>query len=172
MAGFWGKRRREEQAQQDAQDADLDRRAQSALVATDERLRVTADELVFAEAELGTDATRELREALTAVRTHLAEAFHLHQLNHDEIPDTREELRTRNARIVQLCEWAGEVIDDKTEALAGRIATVRRAPEILAGVRADAVRLRERLADVRAVIARVGERYSDDAVRSRRRQCR
>ena len=37
----------------------------------------------------------------TQVRTHLREAFQLHQLNHDEIPDTVEELRTRNARILQ-----------------------------------------------------------------------
>ncbi|MFS0733632.1 hypothetical protein ABC304_16735 [Microbacterium sp. 1P10UB] len=164
MAGFWGRRRREEQAQQDAQDADLDRRAQSALVEADERIRLTTDELSFAEAELGVAATAELREALTAVRTHMAEAFHLHQLNHDEIPDTREELVTRNARIVQLCEWANDLLEQKTEALEARIATVRRAPEILAGVRADAERLRERLPDVRAVIARVRERYSENAV--------
>ena len=48
------------------------------------------------------------------MRTHLAEAFHLHQLNHDEIPDTPEELRTRNARIVQLCEWAEDLLEDRT----------------------------------------------------------
>jgi biotin synthase-like enzyme len=33
------------------------------------------------------------------VRTHLGEAFTLNQLNHDHIPDTPEELRTRNAMI-------------------------------------------------------------------------
>ncbi|KRA22272.1 hypothetical protein ASD65_17410 [Microbacterium sp. Root61] len=164
MAGFWGKRRKEEQAQQDAADADLDRRAQSALVQADERIRLTADELIFAEAELGRDATAEVRSALDAVRTHMAEAFHLHQLNHDEIPDTREELRTRNARIVQLCEWATDLLEDRTSALESRIATVRRAPEILAGVRTDAARLRTRLPEARSVIARVSERYSTDAV--------
>ncbi len=75
------------------------------------------------------------------MRTHLAEAFHLHQLNHDEIPDTPEELRTRNARIVQLCEWAEDLLEDRTHALAEPIARARRAPEIIAGVRADAERL-------------------------------
>ena len=54
------------------------------------------------------------------MRTHLGEAFHLNQLNHDEIPDTPEELRTRNARIVQLCEWAEDLLDDRTQALAER----------------------------------------------------
>ena len=89
----------------------------AALVAADERLRTTDDELTFAELELGRDATRDLRDALVAVRTHLREAFQLNQLNHDEIPDTPEEARTRNARIVQLCDWAEDLLDDRLQAL-------------------------------------------------------
>lgn len=163
MAGFWGRRKREQEELQ-AQDDDLARRARSVLVETDERMRLTADELVFAEAELGTGPTTELREALDAVRTHMQEAFHLHQLNHDEIPDTPEELRTRNARIVQLCEWAEELLDDRTEALAGRIETARRAPQILEGVARDAARLRERLPHARETIERLRMRYSEEAL--------
>lgn len=165
MAGLWGKRKREEQAALDAQDAELARRARSALVAVDERIRTTTDELVFAEAELGDSATKDLREALTAVRTHLGEAFHLNQLNHDEIPDTPDELRTRNARIAQLCEWADELLDDRTTALAKDIERVRRAPEILAQVRADTASLTERLPHARATLERLAQRYSESALR-------
>src|SRR5918994_335089 len=164
MAGFWGKRKREDQAALDAQDADLARRAQTALVAADERIRLTTDELSFAEAELGSEATEELRTALVSVRTHLAEAFHLHQLNHDEIPDTAEELRTRNARIVQLCEWAEDLLEDRTGALAAPIERARRAPEIIAGVRADAERLRTRLPQTRETVERLAARYSAEAL--------
>ncbi|BDV30068.1 hypothetical protein [Microbacterium terricola] len=163
MAGFWGKRKRDEEQLQ-AQDEDLARRAKTSLVAADERIRVTTDELAFADAELGTGATKELRVALTAVRHHLGEAFQLHQLNHDEIPDTPEELRTRNARIVQLCEWAESLLDDRTEALAADIARVRRAPEVLAQVRADAVRLRARIPEAREAVARIASRYAESAV--------
>lgn len=163
MAGFWGKRKRE-QEELEAQDADLARRARSALVSADERVRVTTDELSFAEAELGPGSTKDLREALDAVRTHLAEAFHLHQLNHDEIPDTPEELRTRNARIVQLCEWAEDLLDDRTEALAAPIERARRAPEIIAGVRADAQRLLARVPQARETVQRLGARYSAEAL--------
>ena len=163
MAGFWGRRKRE-QEELSTQDAELDRRAQQALVAADERVRLTTDELAFADAELGPGPTKDLREALGAVRTHLQEAFHLHQLNHDDIPDTPEELRTRNARIVQLCEWAEELLDDRTEALAGPIERARRAPEIIAGVRADAARLRLRLPDARATVGRLAARYSEHAL--------
>ncbi|MEU1972464.1 hypothetical protein ABZ477_12450 [Microbacterium sp. NPDC019599] len=164
MAGFWGKRKRDRD-KLEAQDADLARRARAALVAADERIRVTTDELVFADAELGPDATKDLREALDAVRQHLGEAFQLHQLNHDEIPDTAEELRTRNARIVQLCEWAEDLLDDRTESLAERIARARRAPEIVAGVRADAVRQRALLPQARETLGRLSARYSAEALR-------
>ena len=165
MAGFWGKRKRDEQQQElDAQDLDLAKRAQSALVAADERIRVTTDELGFAEAELGADSTKALRDALTAVRTHLGEAFRLHQLNHDEVPDTREELRMRNARIVQLCEWAEDVLDDQTSALAERIARARRAPEIIAGIRGDVVLLRERIPQARETVDRLAARYAPQAL--------
>ncbi|KQZ82107.1 hypothetical protein ASD56_14560 [Microbacterium sp. Root166] len=163
MAGFWGKRKRDNE-ELAAQDADLARQARAALVSADERLRVTSDELTFAEIELGAEPTKDLREALEAVRTHLAEAFHLHQLNHDEIPDTPEELRTRNARIVQLCEWAEDLLDDRTSALAAPIERARRAPEIIAGVRADAERLRTRLPGARETVERLAARYSASAL--------
>ncbi|MEI5585063.1 MULTISPECIES: hypothetical protein [unclassified Agromyces] len=164
MAGFWGKRKREEQQELDAQDLDLAKRARSALVAADERIRVTSDELVFAEAELGADSTKALRQALTTVRTHLGEAFRLNQLNHDDIPDTREELRMRNARIVQLCEWAEDVLDDQTSALEERVARARRAPEIIAGVRGDVALLRERIPGAREIVDRLAARYAPEAL--------
>ncbi|RLK47719.1 hypothetical protein [Microbacterium telephonicum] len=164
MAGFWGNRKKERE-ELAAKDAELGRRAGAALVAADERIRTTADELMYAEIELGAEATAELRDALTAVRQHLGEAFHLHQLNHDEIPDTPEELRTRHARILQLCEWAEELLDDRTEALAGPIERARRAPEIITGIRQDVERLRTRLPQLEATLDRLAARYSDDALR-------
>jgi hypothetical protein len=165
MAGFWGRRKRED-AEIEAQDAELSRKAGAAIVSADERIRVTDDELAYAEIELGRDATKDLREAVTAVRQHLGEAFQLHQLNHDEIPDTPEELRTRNARIVQLCEWAEDLLDDRTATLGEAIARARRAPEIIEGIRADVARLRERLPALNASLERLSTRYSDAAMRT------
>ncbi|WP_226532649.1 hypothetical protein [Microbacterium paraoxydans] len=163
MAGFWGKRKRE-QEEIAARDADLARRAEQALVGADERIRTTADELSFAEAELGEGLTADLRTALTAVRTHLREAFQLHQLNHDEIPDTDEELRTRNARILQLCEWAQDLLDEKTSVLAESVAKVRRAPEVIAQVRAQAAALSDRIPQTTETVARLSARYADSAM--------
>ncbi|MBD8478516.1 hypothetical protein [Microbacterium sp. CFBP 8794] len=161
MAGFWGKRKREEQ---DAADADLARRAELAIVAADERVRLTSDELDFARAELGDKATEDLAAALESVRTHLAEAFRLHQLNHDEIPDTKDELRTRNARIIQLSQWAEDLLEERTQVLQPKIDAVRRAPETIARVRADRDRLAERVPNAREVVERLSRRYSDSAL--------
>ena len=163
MAGIWGRRKRE-QEQLAAQDADLARRAEQALVSADERIRSTSDELAFAEAELGEQLTRDLKKALSAVRTHLREAFQLHQLNHDEIPDTPEELRTRNARIMQLCDWAQDLLDEKTSDLATSISKVRRAPEVIAQVRADAETLSARIPQTNETVARLSSRYADSAM--------
>lgn len=164
MAGFWGKRKREEQEAQDAADTELARKAEIAMVSADERIRTAGDEVSFAQAELGSEATKDLREALGAVRSHMQEAFTLNQLNHDEIPDTREELRTRNARIVQLCEWAQDVLDERTSALAERVAFVRRAPEVLASVRTSADTLEKRLPSATETIGRLTARYNDSAM--------
>lgn len=163
MAGIWGRRKRE-QEELAAQDADLARRAEQALVGADERIRTTADELAFAEAELGESLTADLRKALAAVRTHLREAFQMHQLNHDEIPDTPEELRTRNARILQLCDWAQDLLDEKTSVLAESVAKVRRAPEIVAQVRADAAALSARIPQTNESVQRLSARYAESAM--------
>lgn len=164
MAGFWGKRKREEEAAQAAQDAHLARAAEIALVAADERIRTAGDELAFAEAELGAASTKDLKAALESVRHHLREAFQLHQLNHDEIPDTTEELRTRNARIVQLCDWAQDLLDEKTAALADAVTRIRRAPEVRAQVRSDAEALATRVPQAAAVVQRLSSRYAETAM--------
>lgn len=164
MVGFWGRRKREADERQGQVDDALAGQARTALVTADERIRATDDELAFASAELGESATADLRTALAAVRQHLGEAFQLHQLNHDEIPDTPEELRTRNTRIVQLCDWAEEVLDERTEALRAQVERVREAPRIAQGVRDDVERLRSRIPETRDTIERLRARYSASAL--------
>ncbi|RGE19842.1 hypothetical protein [Leucobacter sp. wl10] len=165
--GFWGRRDREAQERQERQDtgdAELAHRARTALVTADERIRATDDELAFASAELGDAATAELRIGLEAVRKHMTEAFQLHQLNNDATLDTAEELRTRNARIVQLCEWAEQVLDERTADLQERVALARSAPQTLQRVRDDAEQLRGRLPETRATLRRLADRYSAEAL--------
>ena len=163
MAGFWVRRRHGAQ-ELEVHDADLAKRAGSVLLAADERIRVTVDEIGFAEAELGAAATTQLSEALVAVHAHLSDAFRLNRLNHDAIPGTADEVQARNVRIVQLCEWVGDVLDEQTSALADQIARARRAPEIIAGLRADTERLRARIPQARQTIEQLATRYAREAL--------
>src|SRR5687768_17254788 len=103
MAGFRVRRRRTAQ-ELEVHDADLAKRARSALLAADERIRVAADELGFAEAELSAESTATASEALIEVRRHLNDAFRLNRLNHDAVPGTADEVRARYVRIVHECE--------------------------------------------------------------------
>ena len=62
MTGFRVKRRSGAH-ELEVHDADLAKRAGAALFAADERIRVAADELGFAEAELGAGATQRLERS-------------------------------------------------------------------------------------------------------------
>ncbi|MGO3147410.1 MAG: hypothetical protein ACTIJ6_07005 [Leucobacter sp.] len=168
--GFWGRRdrtgdvARNTDSKQQSADTELSSRAQSALVAADERIRVAGDELAFASAELGERATASLSVGLSSVREHMTEAFKLHQLNHDHLPDTPEELRTRNARIIQLCDWAESVLDERTTELKLRVERARRAPETLTRLRAQVEALRARLPEMQSTLERLTGMYSADAL--------
>ncbi|MDQ0893517.1 hypothetical protein [Agromyces ramosus] len=163
MAGFKVRRRRGAH-ELEVHDADLAKRAGVALLAADERIRDTADELGFAEAELGSESTATASAALVAARRRLGDAFRLNRLNHDATPGTADEVRARYVQIVELCESVVHDLDEQASALADRIALARRAPEIIAGVRADAERLRARLPHARETIERLSARYAREAL--------
>lgn len=163
MAGFRVRRRRGAQ-EVEVHDADVAKRAGSALVSADERIRFAADELAFAEAELGSSSTDGLREALVGARQLLSEAFRLNRTNHDPLRGTAEDVQARGARIVLLCQQAEALLDEHVSGLAAGIARARHAPEIIAGVRADVEHLRSRLPQARETIDQLAMRYARDAL--------
>lgn len=73
--------------------AELDRRAGSALVAIDDQLRSSEQELGFAQAQFGTDATKEFAAALADGKTKATEAFRLRQALDDDVPDSDAQKR-------------------------------------------------------------------------------
>ena len=161
---FWGRTRKDKQNELDAADEVLTQRAGRALVEADERLRLTTDELGFAVAELGESATADLRDAVESVRPHLSEAFRLHQLNTDSVPDTPQELRERNARIVQLADWAQDLLNSRTSELEAAVTKVRAAPAVVESVRAQANRIRTQIPHAHETVTRLRLRYTQEAV--------
>lgn len=159
-----GVRRRRDAHELEVHDADLAKRAGSALFACDERIRIAIDELAFAEAELGPDSTEGLSRAIAAGRALLGEAFRVNRANHDVARGTPDEVRARDARIVELCASAMTSLDEQSETLARRRALARRAPEVIAGVRADAARLRSRIPQARDILEHLAARYAGEAI--------
>ncbi|MBM7505927.1 hypothetical protein ACFPER_02345 [Agromyces aurantiacus] len=157
MAGFRAGRRRDAVEPQ-APDVELARRAGSALIAADERLRGAIEELGFAEAELGADATGDLGGAIVQAQALLTEAFRLNQ------PGPGREAARHRVRVVQLCDEAAGLLDEHTSALAERMARARRAPEIVAAARGDIERLRSQVPEARELVERLAARYSRAAL--------
>lgn len=156
--------RRRDAHELEVRDADLAKRAGSALFACDERIRVAVDELAFAEAELGPDSTDGLSRAIVEGRELLGEAFRVNRQNHDAMPGTPDEVRARDGRIVALCTSAVNALDEESATLAHRLALARRAPEIIAGVQTDASRLRARIPQARDIVEQLAARYSSEAL--------
>jgi len=113
---------------------ELQRRASSLLVQTDDALKTSAQELGFAKAQFGDAATEEFEAALARAQKDLDEAFSLKQQLDDSTPDTPEETRAWNTRIIELCEGANARLDEKAAAFDELRKLEQNAPEALARV--------------------------------------
>lgn len=150
----------------DALDLDeLARRAGTALVAVDDAVRTGEQELAFARAEFGDDATRDLAAALRAAREDATAAFHRQQELDDAggaparhgAGDDDARRRTLLREILTRCERATETLEAQVAALDDLRDLHDRAPELLTATleRADEVAdrvevARERLATLAA----------------------
>ncbi len=113
---------------------ELSRRASSALVATDDAIKTSDQELGFAKAQFGDAATVEFEQALQTARENLNRAFTIKQMLDDTTADTEEQTRSWNAEIIRLCDEANAGLDDKAAAFDELRRLEQNAPESLARV--------------------------------------
>jgi uncharacterized membrane protein YgcG len=113
---------------------ELERRASSLLVETDDALKTSAQELGFAKAQFGDAATTEFEAALATAKQSLDEAFGLKQKLDDATPDSEQETRAWNERIIALCEASNTMLDEKAAAFDELRKLEQNAPEALARV--------------------------------------
>lgn len=144
--------------------ADLERRAGSALVQTDDAIRTSEEELGFATAQYGAEAVVPFQSALDTAKGQLREAFTLKQRLDDAEPDTDEQRREWNIRIVQLCATANQALDAQADAFDELRSIEKRIPEASAEIAGQAAALRQRLAATRATLDGLAERYTDAAL--------
>ncbi|MGV9195116.1 TPM domain-containing protein [Microbacterium sp. MC2] len=114
--------------------AELERRASSALVATDDAIKTSEQELGFARAQFGDAATVEFVEVLAQAKSRLDEAFALRQKLDDDVPDTEADIRAVHTKVLELCTAANQSLDEKAAAFDELRQLEQNAPEALARV--------------------------------------
>ncbi|HZF87631.1 hypothetical protein [Streptomyces sp.] len=97
--------------------ADLDERARTALVAADDWVRTSREELDFAELRLGTGAVAPYARTLAAARAELTEAFRMRRRYDEGVPGEQAARRQALAGIVGRCAEAGRLLDEQAAGL-------------------------------------------------------
>jgi len=87
--------------------------AGKALVGADDAIRASEDEVGFAVASYGEEATAPFRAAIADAKSQMSQAFALQQLLDDEIPDTDEQKRQWYTQILQFTSTARQALADQ-----------------------------------------------------------
>lgn len=116
-------------------DEELARQAGSALVRADDAITSSREDLGFATAQFGEEATKSFTAVIESADADLSEAFGLKQQIDDEVPDTEEQRRAWRIRIVQLCEKITHELDANVEAFDELRKLVENAEDALARAR-------------------------------------
>lgn len=143
---------------------DLARRAGSALVATDDALKTSEQELGFARAQFGDAAAAPYAEALAQAKADLDRAFTIQQQLDDDVPETEDQRRAGYTEILRLCGSADEALDAKAAAFDELRALEADAPAALARARERQTAATAALEGAASALATLGERYTDDAL--------
>lgn len=143
---------------------ELRRQAGSALVQADDAVKTSEEELGFAIASYGEDATDGFRAALDGAKAKLAEAFTLQQRLDDTEPDSDDERRAWYGGIIRLAGEADALLDEQAERFDGLRDLERNAPAELEKVEAAAAVAESAIAPAAERLAGLQTRYAASAL--------
>ena len=127
-------------------------------------MQSSADELAFAYAQFGEQATRAFGEALVASRRQLSEAFSLQHKLDDAVPDAGAERRRWNEQIIALADEATTRLTNLTRDFSARRSAERDAPFTVQQLTRRLDRAADRIAGGAATIDRLSQSYSPNAL--------
>ncbi|MCS4274871.1 putative membrane protein YgcG [Mycetocola sp. BIGb0189] len=145
---------------------ELGREADSALVATDDAVRMAEQDLGFAAAQYGDSSVGDFSESLARAKQHLAEAFALKQKLTDEIPDTEQEIREWTTRIIALCAASMANVEAQRQRFAALRHIEADAGALLISVREEVSRAEAGIPVARADLDRLRARYGGSVLTS------
>ncbi|GAB3606950.1 TPM domain-containing protein [Conyzicola nivalis] len=138
----------------------LDQRAGTLLVEVDDSLRTSEQELGFAVAQFGEDATRDFQTTLASAKTSVGQAFAIRQKLDDAFPESTDEKRALTLQLIELAEKADADLDAQADAFDSLRELEQNAPRILDEVDASAAALATRLAATEATTQQLAARYA------------
>ncbi|MFT4260582.1 TPM domain-containing protein [Microbacterium sp.] len=147
-------------------DEQVQKQAGAALVQADDALTSSTEELGFAVAQFGDEATAEFTAVIDRAKAKIAEAFELKQKLDDEIEDTVHDRRAWHIRIIQLCDEIDDILDDNTEAFDALRKLEQNAPQELERVRAERAALQPVLAGAAPALAGLAAAYDQTVLAS------
>ncbi len=143
---------------------ELKRHAGSALVQTDDAIKTSEEELGFAIASYGSEATQGFQNALSSAQATLSSCFSLQQKLDDAEPDTEEQQRSWYTQIIEGCEKANAELDAQAADFDELRALEKNAPEAIAAARQRAREVQSRVDTARGTVTELRARYTDAAV--------
>jgi hypothetical protein len=147
-----------------AADAELARRAAISLVRADDLVQEASDELGFAIAQFGEQATRDFAAALDTSRRQLRDAFALQQKLDDAVPDSPDDRRRWNEQLIVLADEATARLDQQTRDFDAKRGLERAAPLQLEQLTRRLDRVADRVRSGAASLQRLGRTYAPSAL--------
>ncbi|WP_411108252.1 TPM domain-containing protein [Streptomyces sp. c-19] len=142
---------------------ELDGEARRTLVATDDAVRTSQEELGFASAQFGEEAVRPFTEAVTFAGEQLTASFRLRQKLDDAFPEDDSTRRSMLEEILRRCGEANARLDAESEDFDRLRALERSAPEALDAVEAAFREQTGRMGTAEAALTAMRERYAETA---------
>ncbi|MCL1899319.1 MAG: TPM domain-containing protein [Promicromonosporaceae bacterium] len=145
---------------------DLQARASLGLVAIDDALKTSEQELAFAQAEFGLAATTEFSQALSQARQDVQAAFTYRQ-RLEESPSAPEATRRQwLQQVITLVDGAGASLDGQTKAFDELRRLAERAPEVLDAATQHAAELESRIPEAQRALTTLAGTYPQAALAS------
>ncbi|MEV6248144.1 TPM domain-containing protein [Streptomyces sp. NPDC051742] len=142
---------------------ELDGEARRTLVATDDAVRTSQEELGFASAQFGEETVRPFTEAVTFAGEQLTASFRLRQKLDDAFPEDDSTRRSMLEEILRRCGEANARLDAESEDFDRLRALERSAPEALDAVEAAFREQTGRMGTAEAALTAMRERYAETA---------
>lgn len=134
------------------------------LIAADDAIKTSEQELGFAEAQFGPDAVKDFAAAVQQAKAQLSESFKFQQQLDDHIPDTPEQQRTWLTQIIGYSEAAIASLKDQQASFDSLRELEKNAPQAVVRIKSDAGTATQAIQDAEQKLEGLRQGYAPTAL--------